>query len=450
MSAKHDHDEHDEASLPEEALSEDFSVVDALAEEARGRWLPVAPASDESRADADEAERKLFARIDAYEGKLKQRVLRRGDASFWGPVAMITAIAAGALLYAHARDAEHASSEAQHPHDVEPSSVVAVTSSTFASPEAPRPTAPAELAMVTGGGELQVDGVRADVKGANAGASIHDGNVVAARGGEAVFTAPGRVSWLLENGTELTSVRAGNHGGAIVLGLRSGAVEAQVTPVPNGEAFAVDIEGVRVAVHGTHLRVARETVNGETKVTVDLNEGVILVGAPPKAGSTVGTLVYTPAHVEFSVSDVEGTLQVDHDPAHVRAPVDPLSLSREPRDESVVLPSAAPPAPGAPVAAAPVAVGPRAPSMPAPKVKTANDAIMEAVRSCSDESLHGKTGSLTVSSMLTIDVKSDGMARIASFDPPIGPELQSCIGRTVYATRWSEPGAHRIPIEIHK
>ena len=123
----------------------------------------------------------------------------------------------------------------------------------------------------------------------------------------------------------MTTVRAGTRGGSIVLALRVGAVEAQVTPVAMGEAFAVDVDGVRVAVHGTHLRVARAE-RGGSWVVVDLSEGVISVGAPPKAGSTMGVLVTAPAHVEFSTTDVDRTLRVEHDPARVRAPVDPAAI----------------------------------------------------------------------------------------------------------------------------
>ena len=65
--------------------------------------------------------------------------------------------------------------------------------------------------------------------------------------------------------------------------LDDGAFEAQVTPVPSGEAFAVDVATptsiVRIAVHGTHLRVAR----AGTRVTVDLTEGVVSIGSVSEA-----------------------------------------------------------------------------------------------------------------------------------------------------------------------
>src|SRR5207237_528524 len=123
----------------------------------------------------------------------------------------------------------------------------------------------------------------------------------------------------------LGRARVKSAGESLVLGLEEGAIEAQVTPVPTGEAFAVDIAAgsslVRVAVHGTHLRVAR---NG-SHVVVDLTEGVVSIGAPPRTGSTYGTLVTAPSHVEFDAADLDHTLRIEHAPAAVRAPVSLVS-----------------------------------------------------------------------------------------------------------------------------
>jgi hypothetical protein len=417
----------------------DEKLLLAMTEEARERWVPP-PAG---AAELSEAEARLFARLDAEDAIVARRAIGGGTASFWGPVAFITAVAAGVLIFSHPH-AEAPSSEAERPLPV---------------PLAPsRPTAPAELAAVTGG-ELRVDGALAF----GLGVGLRDGESLEARGGMAAFSAPGRVAWLLENGTEVTAVRTGNQGGAIVLALRVGAVEAQVTPVPAGEAFAVDIDGVRVAVHGTHLRVARVTRGGPW-VVVDLSEGVISVGAPPKAGSTVGRLVTAPAHVEFSVADLEGTLRIEHDPARVRAPVDPLSLAeaREPPSPGndahaagevsalAPLPHAASASQDLPVAS-PTSAGIHGrlpPVVVAPP--TPLERLAAAVRSCADQVSHGGSGSVTISSMLTVDVKADGVARLARFDPPLEPELQTCVANAVYAIHWNEPGAYSIPIELHR
>jgi hypothetical protein len=440
----------------------DDEIVDLLAKEAKESWLP--GVGD----DVDAAERKLFARIDDFEAgaagehrDARRRAaegesLRTVDGRFWGGVAAITAIAAGVAFFAHPR-AEVASSEGDPavagpsgPSNLATNGAPGATANLLVEPPAPkRPTAPAELAAVTGGGELRVNGASAGAHGA----SLRDGEVAEARGGVAVFQAPGRVDWLLESGTEVAAVRAGTHGGAIVLGLRSGAVEAQVTPVAAGEAFAVDVEGVRVAVHGTHLRVAREErqAAGGTHVVVDLSEGVILVGTPPKAGATVGTLVYAPAHVEFSVGDLEGTWRVSHDASRLRAPVDPalLALSVEPprltAGASAVRGAGVAPNGGALAAGAPRSTGVSSPKPPSP-----GEIVMEAVRTCSEQTLRHSAGAVTISSTLSIHVGAGGVPSLASFDPPVDPAMQDCVAAVVYGTRWNGSGEQRIPIELHK
>ena len=194
--------------------------------------------------------------------------------------------------------------------------------------------------------------------------------------------------------------------GALILALERGAVEAQVVPVAAGEAFAVDVEGSRVAVHGTHLRVARD---GE-RVVVDLNEGVVSIGEAPRTGSVLGTLVNAPAHVEFTAADAAGTLTQTHDPAGVR-PADAARLApaasvlvRSPQAQ----PSAARHARRVrPARCAPRSVrrrdeppGPRS-SAPEP---TAEEAIATAVRACMAERPRADNVTVVVSTTLHLDL----------------------------------------------
>src|SRR5439155_1470159 len=133
---------------------------------------------------------------------------------------------------------------------------------------------------------------------ASAGHALRTGDVLEADGARAVLERPRKVAWLLEGGNSSPAAsgraRVKSAGESLVLALDDGAIEAQVTPVPSGEAFAVDIASgtslVRVAVHGTHLRVSRSG----SRVVVDLTEGVVSIGVPPRTGSTYGTLVTAP------------------------------------------------------------------------------------------------------------------------------------------------------------
>jgi hypothetical protein len=186
---------------------------------------------------------------------------------------------------------------------------------------------------------------------------------------------------------------------------------------------------------------------------VDLSEGVISVGNPPKTGSTYGTLVTAPAHVEFNTQNVSGTLRVDHDQAHVRTPVDVNATT-----VVVASPSLPPPTPMDPIEPTPVAPPPGPASRPStgissappPKPPTPTEIVTAAVKACAAETLRSGTVAITVSSVLTVNVNPDGVARLATFDPPLAPELQTCIARTVYATHWAEPGPYKIPIELHR
>src|SRR5262249_16961537 len=157
---------------------------------------------------------------------------------------------------------------------------------------------------------------------------VREGDAIDVTGARAVFERPQKVTWLIEQDAPQQTRAARAHvnltGEPFVLGLEHGSIEAQVAPVPVGEAFAVDVEtehGLgRVAVHGTHLRVTR----AGNRVSVDLTEGVVAIGVPPRTGVTTGTVVTAPAHVELDATDLR-TLEVDHSPAAVRSAV-PLEL----------------------------------------------------------------------------------------------------------------------------
>jgi hypothetical protein len=405
-----------------------------LTTEARSEWAPP------ERRDGDGGvEERLFARIEAFERQEPRPVPRLAEVRWLRPVAMLAAVAACALFFTRV--------PGSGPRPDADSATASPTVQGIAAPvaEPARPAASAALAMMTGKGELHGD----DGPALPRGATLSDGERLEARGGEALFSAPGRVDWRLEQGTEVRVVRAGAQGGAIILALAVGAVEAQVKPVAAGEAFAVDVDGVRVAVHGTHLRVARGQ-RGGSAVVVDLTEGVILVGAPPRAGSTMGTLVNAPAHVELSVDDLAGTLRIDHEPSHVRPAVDQAALMAQAGAPAVELlhPVVVTPEP---VPVPTPVTPPRSTSAPpVPRAPSPLEIVDAAVHTCADQTIPGASGTVTISSTLTVSVKLGGQADVASFNPPLVPEFQSCVARAVYSVRWTEPGPHLIPIEVHR
>jgi hypothetical protein len=229
----------------------------------------------------------------------------------------------------------------------------------------------------------------------------------------------------------------------------------------------VGADRARVAVHGTHLRVAR---SGD-RVTIDLNEGVVSVGTPPRSGLTLGTLVTAPAHAEFSVKDPAGTLTVTHDQTGVRPPVSlrpappprPAVVSvqgpshhAEPAARSATAPSAgaraeprlpSPPPVEAPSAAASAAAVPATPELP-PIDPNANATVAAVVRSCIP--VHATADGVTaaVSYTVNLDLNEDGTVHLVRFSPWVAPEVNTCATRSIFKVRFGHGGTAIVPVDI--
>jgi len=418
--------------------------LNRIIDEARDHLRP------EGRGDAadwSDVDRRIFEQIareprDAYAESVRAAHARyRGSPRLWGGLAAVAAAAAVAFVVTAPRSSGV----------IERVAVSGADSAASAGAQvAPQG---GTLAGHEGDGEVRVAGAKVE-----AGRALAVGDRVETTAARAFFQTPraggpGSVSWSLE---ERTHIEVRHAEGALVLALAEGAVEAQVTPVPNGEAFALDVGPTRVAVHGTHLRVARA---GE-HVTVDLSEGVVSIGVPPRSGSTYGTLVSAPAHVEFDAGAVEQTLRINHDAAAVRPPV---SLTPAPAGSTASL-SAHDPAPAEHAAQEPhvqeppssVAVhhpgpshaAPSAPRVEPPVAEDPTAVVAAAVRACAGQGVNPADVRVTVSSKLSMQVGDDGFVHIAKFDPPLAPAAQDCAARVIYKTRFPHPGPVTIPIEI--
>jgi hypothetical protein len=176
------------------------------------------------RVDWDAIDAKLFARIEEERRGERARFApaRRRSWTLMG-VGLAAAVAVVALLAGRTRD-------------------------TVVVDEAAVNDSAGSVVAIEGSGSVLVDG-----RPSSGGVGLRLGDVLETGSARATIERPGKVTLTLEPGskTVVTHVQ-----GALILALERGAVEAQVTPVPAGEAFAVDVEGSRVAVHGTHLRVA--------------------------------------------------------------------------------------------------------------------------------------------------------------------------------------------------
>jgi hypothetical protein len=322
---------------------------------------------------------------------------------------------------------------------------------------------PSGVASVSAGvlaphqGQVRVDGMVA-----TAGMAVHAGNRVEVTGSRALFDQKGRVTWALEDAGR---VRVTRTEGGLVLALEQGATEAQVVPVANGEAFAVDVADeaghvARIAVHGTHLRVARTGRH----VVIDLTEGVVTVGVAPRAGSTFGTLVMAPAHVELDVDDLEH-VRVDHTATAVRAAA-PLAVATNQgsqttsAQEGVTTSSANIIAAQQPTGAPLVATkdphqGEGSPTNtaqneePVPTVTFDPKArAIAAAKACFAQGPKTQEVHVMVSSVLQFNVESDGTVKTMTFDPPLGKTTQDCIGATVFALKLPDQAGETVSIPL--
>jgi hypothetical protein len=253
--------------------------------------------------------------------------------------------------------------------------------------------------------------------------------------------------------------------------LERGSLHAEVVPrdLSAGmvEAFAVEVEGTRIAVHGTSFTVVR----GEGQVLVDVEHGTIAVGPAGHQGATTGHLLIGPSRASFSLDGgrtaqlLPRTSAVAPSAVAVLAPVGqapsrPLEPAGLPAavvgmglpaaggvaEVSPVVRPTAPPS--ARVAAAeepkapPVEVAEvTAPPPPEPRWLTV-DSVRAHLGRCFLET-YTTDGSpsvqISVASTLRIQLRPDGSVQTARFDPPLKPEFQTCAGGAI-AGRFAEGG----------
>jgi len=418
--------------IDEKTAPGEDGVLDQVVRESRTDLRP-------AKIDWSRIEGSLLARVEKERAHEESLARFRGSRA-WGAMAGLAALAAAFALFA---------GRGSRPSADAPASGAGVQ--VEQAPLASSSDGVSTIAAKLGKGEVRV-GAAGATKVAATG-RIGRGGVAETADARVVWEA-GRATWLLEEDSRVT-VKAE---APLILALERGAVEAQVQPVPNGEAFAVDVGELRVAVHGTHLRVAREAGH----VTVDLSEGVVSIGRPPRTGSTYGTLVVAPAHVELELGDVAGSLVVTHEIGFVRPAVTFGALLAS---SDVV----APPAPSTPVTVPAGTVQPathplsalagggpaqarpghatQAPSAPAVDPQ-AQETIAAAVRMCAADAPHSSEVKVTVSSTLELTVGDDGFVRAARFNPPLAPEIQSCASNAIYKTRFADAGVRTIDLVL--
>lgn len=392
-----------EASAPSSA---EALALAAVLREAKSAYVP-----DERRAgDWVAAEQRIFFRLEAE----RKRKIRERRSRLSVGVGFALAAAAAVLVVVR-------------------------------KPEPPQKPAPvAEVSRLRGGPQgtqLSSDGVELA-----RGGELAVGRSLTARGGPVVFeragdtpTQPRKVIWAMDPGTEAdTAARVSQADTTLVVVLERGAIEADVTPVSHGEAFAVDVRGaggqvVRIAVRGTHLRVAR----AGDRVTVDLTEGVIAIAARRDDRSTEltrGSKVTAPAHVEFDPDALDATLTIAPKGVRPALSLDALAEGHLPPLAEVHDP---PPHTAAPL-----------PRKPPPEIRApvqvlstsaARSAIAVDIKRCAVQLPHRNGVSISISSTLTLEVREDGSVSNIHADPPLSPALQDCVSKAVFPRRMEGP-----------
>ncbi|XYH94379.1 FecR domain-containing protein [Sorangium sp. So ce1128] len=303
------------------------------------------------------------------------------------------------------------------------------------------------------------------------------------------FTDVGSVRWTLLPNSRAVVRAVGTAGVGHVIALERGSVRADVvTRAPEEglvEAFAVEVDGTRVAVHGTLFTVTRM----DGRVEVDVEHGTVAVGPSAYRGATTARLLVGPSRGTFSLDGGRDARLLQRpappdsapsvappEPSRPPTPPRPTTASAHPPSGAAAVstagasadepaaatasavveplpPASAEPAPAelALAASAPVAAAP----VPEPQVASAPPALTPAsvqsmLSSCFARETAGSSSSVrkSIVSTLRISVRPDGSVAGMRFNPPLRPALQAC-AEGLYRGRFAEgPRQLDIPLTI--
>ena len=294
-------------------------------------------------------------------------------------------------------------------------------------------------------------------KVAPGGDALQVGVVAEADAHPVSFEKPGIVSFTLHPESRVRVVDVDESGevpGAITVALLRGSVHAEVTPRPNGEAFAVEIENTRVAVHGTSFTVTREA----DRIVVDVAHGSVAVGPTGHRGATQGWLVVGPDRAAFSLDGAKraewlGSAHPGQAAADAKGPA--LVEARPSRTKRS--------APGA-VHAAPVHAAPGtdessgapeepavATPSPAEQERIALHSILAQIQVCYEQQRTALGVRFSVESSLRLDVSPEGVVERGTFAPPLSPTLMQCAQRAIDTVRFSAGAESRhldVPLRL--
>jgi FecR-like protein len=238
----------------------------------------------------------------------------------------------------------------------------------------------------------------------------------------------GRASWTLE---PHASAQVSDAGEFLTVKLESGALSALVVPNSKPETFAVEVEGTRVAVHGTAFRVERL---GE-RVQVEVSEGTVAV-EPSGSHSTPAFLLRRDSRGNFALDGHTGSVEGNASAvladgggrSHRKvAKVAPLpSAARTP----VVAPTVElgkPIVSAEPVLPPPALLVPALPVQPSiSEIESVVSSAVELMNRCFVEQTRSTGNHVSASTGLTLSVTGDGTIQSVTFEPPLAPAVEDC------------------------
>ena len=233
----------------------------------------------------------------------------------------------------------------------------------------------------------------------------------------------GRARWTLEPHATALVINAGEF---LTVKLESGALSAAVVPNPKPETFAVEVEGTRVAVHGTEFRVERA---GE-RVQVEVSEGTVAIEASG-SHSAPAFLLRRNSRGNFAFDGHTGSVEGN------ASAVVADSGSRSHRTVTKVAKItaathghlAAPAAPSAKpdVSTAPVAEPQSLPIQPSiSDIESGVTSALELMNRCFHDQTRSTGNHVSASTGLTLSVAGDGTIQSVTFAPPLAPAVEDC------------------------
>jgi len=229
----------------------------------------------------------------------------------------------------------------------------------------------------------------------------------------------GRARWTLEPHATAFVTDTGEF---LTVKLESGALSAAVVPNPKPETFAVEVEGTRVAVHGTAFRVERA---GE-RVQVDVSEGTVAV-EPSGTHSTPAFLLRRNSRGNFALDGKTGNVEgnasaVVADGAGGQSHRTLAKAAPAPRTAQSALAPAKPEVSPEPSA--------QAQSLPAqPSISDIEKGVSSAVElmnRCFHDQTRTSETRVSADTALTLTVAGDGTIQSVTFAPPLAPGVEEC------------------------